>query len=377
MKLHEKLAVYPYDLEFTPVLRHSDMLKDYDIVKLISPKGWGLSGLDCGTLDGGAELGMIIEEDFDEAIKMCQSVLFLYSFNEKYSHDKEFIRNMVTEKIYKAIEAGKNIVCDVKLGMDTINTIKELCSVKGVRFNNISAIGDPDNSNLIKIPGEHRVSIETPVVFVMGLSDQTNKFEIQLALREALIQKGYKVSQIGTRNICELLGFHAFPHFMFGNSYEESEKIVLFSHYVKNLEMTEKPDVIIIGVPGGIMPFNNIVTNKFGITAFEVSNAVLPDYVIFSILYEEFDEKYFQMLDETMSYKFGFEIDCFNLSNVKFDWAASEMDKDVSFITLNSGFIDKEIKNFSGVKKPVINAMSKEGIEIMINHLLKELNSEV
>lgn len=126
----------------------------------------------------------------------------------------------------------------------------------------------------------------------MGVTNKACKFEIQLSIRENLQSKGYKISQIGSRNYCEFLGFHSFPGFMYNRNLSESEKIILFNNYIKRLENDENPDLIVIGIPGGIMKRNDTFTSYFGIFAYEISQAVTPDYVICSTQYQDFKHEY-------------------------------------------------------------------------------------
>ena len=97
------------------------------------------------------------------------------------------------------------------------------------------------------------------MVFVASVIENTNKFDVQLGLRKFLQEEGYKVSQIGTKEYCELFGFHAIPEFMYANQLSEADKIVWFNRICKSIELQEKPDIFIIGVPGATMVFNETI----------------------------------------------------------------------------------------------------------------------
>lgn len=47
----------------------------------------------------------------------------------------------------------------------------------------------------------------------MGIGQNVQKFDLQLYLRSRFIDKGYKVSQIGTKKISGLFGLHPLPDF--------------------------------------------------------------------------------------------------------------------------------------------------------------------
>ncbi len=136
--------------------------------------------------------------------------------------------------------------------------IEEVCKYKGNIF-----IQYPLNKNYEICSYVDKLEIQeikTPVIFVMGVGENAHKFEIQLSVRENLFNMGYKVSQVGSRNYCEMFNFHSFPEFMYSNMYSETEKIKLFNNFIKNIENQENPDVIIIGIPGTIMRINNKAT---------------------------------------------------------------------------------------------------------------------
>ena len=78
---------------------------------------------------------------------------------------------------------------------------------------------------------------------------------------------------IGSKNFSKIFDCYQFPTFMFRNI-SEREKILAFQGYIRNIEKDEEPDIIIIGVPGGMMPFNEKFPGNFGITLYEVMLAV-------------------------------------------------------------------------------------------------------
>ena len=73
--------IYPYDIEFAPVLRHKSMFKDLEIVKVLSPKGWGFTQKDAATADGGSKIGITVESDFENSLNGCENLLLIDSYN--------------------------------------------------------------------------------------------------------------------------------------------------------------------------------------------------------------------------------------------------------------------------------------------------------
>lgn len=363
----EKMIIYPYDEEFGPVLRHRELLKEYEVVGLVSPRGWGLTGKDAGEADNGCHVGINITSDFDGSIDKCDIVLFSESRIQL-----EF-EKYIMPKVMKAVETGKDIIFTFPLENDIYNTISKECKAHKVNFKYYNSPDVQEAFHGIEVENECIYDIETPVIFVMGIGERANKFEIQLALRENILKMGYKITQVGTRGYCELIGFHSFPRFMYSHTISETNKIVLFNHFIKKLEKDECPDVIIVGVPGGIMPFNNMLPNRFGILAYEVSQAVTPDTSIFSCYYAEYYPEYFSRTADAVRYRLGCKVDCYNMANIMFDWGDSKNNNKMVYTSLNSKFIDEKLKDYEQLDPPLFNVLNREGADGITNCLINKL----
>jgi peptide maturation system protein (TIGR04066 family) len=362
----EKVLVYPYDIEFSPILRHSKLLSMYNIVALASPNGWGFNGKDAAFVDGGDKLNININNDFEGLLPLCDAVLFTEA-ERPLDFDKSIL-----PKVIKAAEQGKNILYFRKIEEESRKTLEELCKKNNVSFKSCYDFENTYSGH--ELDYFKLQKINTPVIFVAGLYEKTQKFEIQLSLREIFSSLGYKVSQVGSRNYCELLGFHSFPKFMYSPSKTEDKKILTFNHFLKDMENMEKPDVIIVGIPGDIMRLNDNFTGRFGTMAYEVAQAVTPDAAIVSTLYENFEPEYFERIATSIKYKLGFDISCFNLSNIKFDWAVAEYTFKESYLLLDSSFVDKKKIKFDMLKTPVFNILNDEDRANMANHLIDILS---
>lgn len=363
----KKLIVYPYNEHFSSILRHKELLDSYDVVGLISPRGWGLTGKDAGEADGGCHLGMKVSSDFEGSIDLCDAVLFC----ESRVH-LEF-ETFIMPKVKMAANAGKNIIFTYPLENDMYNMITNECNANQVDFKYYNNSEQEKECIGIDREIEHLYDINTPVIFVLGIGEKTSKFEIQLSLRENIKKMGYQVSQIGSRGYCELLGFHSLPSFMYNNSISETNKIVMFNQYIRNMEKEESPDVIIIGVPGGIMPFNNKLVNRFGILAYEISMAVTPDACVFSTFYEDYKSEYFEKMVQSIQYKLGFKVDCFNMANVMLDWLESNNTSSLAYTSLDSKYIDEKLGNYKELDTPIFNVYNQESGINLTNCLINKL----
>ncbi|AGF55623.1 peptide maturation system protein (TIGR04066 family) [Clostridium saccharoperbutylacetonicum] len=362
----ESLMIYPFDIESMPLVRHEKLLSKYSIKVLVSPNGWGMTNKDAGIIDNSNETNITISENFEKEITNVDTVLFVES-NIKLDFE-----TVIYPKVLLAIEQNKNIICSIKLEEKIKNEIMHKCMEKHIRFEYL--MSNEKNDMQSKDEQKALFEINSPVVFVCGNDERTDKFEIQLLLREYLLKDGYIFSQIGTKNYSNLLDFHVFPQFMYENSLSETDKIIRFNHYVKYIELTENPDLIVIGVPFGIMPFDNEFNNNFGIMLYEISNALKPDYVIISNTYREYLKEDFKDMCNLVKYKFGFDIDCFNISNTRIDWNSSKQASRKAYTKIPSTFIDEKISQFKENDIPVVNILNEDNSLFLYEHLINSLS---
>jgi peptide maturation system protein (TIGR04066 family) len=360
----ERVAVYPLTTDFERFLKYKNLIDEsLQISDIVLPPGWNKSELK-------EDNGMKLHTDFDEALEESDTVLFAEMNANMVYYDK--MNDMLRNKMLISYGRDKNIIILNRLNDMLNDEITELYKNKKQYYKNFcSGLNSPEKNKDFYI-SEIINEIETPVIFVMGLWENTDKFLIQLALRDFFLKQGYKISQIGSKFYSEIFGFHSFPRFMFDKIYE-SQKITFFNHYVKSLEKEENPDVIIIGIPGGIMPYNGNFTNKFGITAFEVSNAIKPSYTVFSLLFNDYKKEYFELMQANVRNKFGYDIDCFNLGSKLFEVTDSQENKTEIYSNMDQIKI-KDIKfKLDQFDLPIYNILETADVEKMSEHIINSL----
>ena len=363
MKSKLKTMIYPFDVESAPLVRNNELIGKYNITQAVSPNGWGFNEKDVGYVDGGQDVGITIDSNFDKALENSDSVFF------NQSSQKLDFNNVIYPKIIKAAKNSKSIICTIEIEEKLIDEISYICHKNNKSFEYFSNKFD----EIITPPNEEILPISVPVIFVSGVAERTNKFEIQLNLRKYMKEMGYKISQIGTRHYCELMGFHSFPKFMYNKSISESEKVTLFNYYIKTISIMENPDVIIIGIPGGSIPFNNKFTNKFGILSYEISQAVKPDVSILTIPYGNIPQEYFETMSESYKYKFGYSIDCCNIANSSLNIAASQIASSLQYITMDYNFINEKKKIYLDSNMPIYNILDIHDAKNMCEFLIGKL----
>ncbi len=365
---NEKLVVCPADTETTPVARYCNMLDGYSLQGMVSPGGWVYANNDVNFVDGGYETGIRFTDDFDMQLDLCDTIMFCDSYNscsfEKY----------LLPKILKAKESKKKILLSFREKKEYGNGIHSaLKGYTGATFLNWNGKYDMPRKDI-----RHQLySINTPVIFIMGLGDRCNKFETQLELRRYFMDMGYKVCQVGSKGYSSIFGFDAVPNFLYSDSYNIEEKIYLFNYYIKMQEKEKKPDVFIIGIPGGIMPFNGRETNHFGIIPYIVSNAVKPDCVVLNIYYNFFMDEYFAELNNYCKYKFGFEITGFNIANTRYSVNLEDKAHYLNFLSLDSNYVMSNIPKTIFDKWKLFNPLQKQNDNSMAEYIYDVLAGNI
>lgn len=224
-----KIILYPYDYNNSVILRYYDLFKYKGTFVPVSPKGTGLIGKDASIVDKGDKLNCIVK-----------------SFDDK----NEFL-----DKENLCILLESDYTCDLEQDLSSSDFKCVIDCIEKERELPLEVIPEDD----------HQIfKFETPVIFVTGLNERTNKKFIQLELQR-YFSKEYTVSLILSSGKAELFGDHSYPQFMFSKDISEAAKIILFNRYVKKIEQDEKPDIIVIGIPGSVFPYNFEVNNYFGI----------------------------------------------------------------------------------------------------------------
>ncbi len=370
-----RMLVFPYGHDCEPIIRHADMLDDcYDIVALVSPGGWGLAGKNITVGSAGNKL--TIHETFEEVTEKFDS-LFIPSFETS----DEQIENRIIDKVITLIPRLSHILCVARLTQANRKKLKESCRQNNPScdFMDFCESKGLENYDLTE-PAEKYPSLQlldVPVVVIAGMWEKTDKFEISLSLRERFQRDGYKVSQIGSRDGCGMLGFHSFPRFMFQKDLDGTVKIPCFNRWIQQIVKQEQPDLVLITVPGALQDFNEQFTRGFGLLHHEVFQAVVPDALVMCTFYmNEFTEG-LEKLSLSCKYRFDTPVDIFHMSNLYIDITDSEEFKRIITNSIYrrtvSETIDKKFKNSS---IPIFNGLELEECDRMYEVLLEKLVSK-
>lgn len=346
-----KVLIYPYDITNLHFIQYSGEDNDNIIVSVVSPRGWGYDGEDAGKKIG-VTTDIIVENDLIGNLEKVDTLIFVDSILElDDAHIEWCIKNacLMNKRIIILRDVNQNIT-------DKYNGILDLYN-RNEKFN----VNKKKKELLIK-------EIDKPIVLVIGSGERCGKFDVQLLIRNIFINNGYSVTQIGSKKDSEYYGFHSIPQAMFENEISDTEKVYFFNQYIANLCNTENSDVIVIGVPGGVCPYDTRYHNNFGVLNYLISNAIIPDYVVYNSVYCDYPEKYLAEIREMIKYRFGYTVDAVFISNFYINRDATNDFRKLVYMTLDNKFVHNtcsKISAFSVFDKKDRENFEKEILETL------------
>lgn len=296
-----KVALFPYDTRSSALAKYKELLA-VDIEYYVYPSEIDVKKYNAEPFSL-IDINKIKAEMTDEMLSKVDAICIVDSLCE-------IGENEILAIVSQGVVKGKKILLASYKYQKYKVKIQKICDENHVELIMYYNLNFDDKEIFIR----EKMEIDVPVITIMGMLPMTQKFDLQLYLRKHFLDKGYKVSQIGTRPISELFGFHAMPEFVFTNKYTDVDKIIIFNNFVKEIEKKEKPDVIIIGIPDVIIPFSKKHHFSFGIYAYEILSAIQPDFTFVNLSAGEYNQEFFDEISKMCSYKFNIDVDAFFIS---------------------------------------------------------------
>lgn len=318
----KKLLIFPFNRETEPIVHSQSHLKTHTITGLVAFPGSGLVGH--YYYADRQKIG--VSCDFSEALQDCDAVLI-----SDIWYEIDF-QTLVLPKIMQAIGKGKMVFCSQAVFNKNRKKLSELLEASA-----LAVLPEPTQST-----GEPLTArIDIPVVYIAGMGQNTGKFLTEILLQNELREAGYKTSLIASRPEASLFGATAFPSYMFDGSISDAERIYSFSRLVKQIELQEHPELILIGLPGAAFPYSYKYTEDFGTVSLLVKYAAPPDAAILCGLcpVEEDSHLYFSGMDSLFEGRFGVKPIYHFISRYTFDFAAAENRKKYEYLRLPDKFV--------------------------------------
>lgn len=364
----QKVLFYPYDYQSNIYMRFPELLGNIEEIVLMSFPGSGMIGKDASIVDKSknSNIPIICDTEWESVVEQVTAVYFL---NSAFEID---IEKQILPKIINVLEKNKKVFCDIPLEQEYVDQIMVHTNMDNDFQYYFSEIIDVSSEIDISLTSEiHKFT--TPIVMVMGLTERTNKRIAQLSLKRDLEESGYSVSCILSSGNGERFGAHSYPLWMFDEGMGEASKIVAFNKYIKDIEKKEAPDLIVIGVPGSIFPYNNHFTNYFGIQAFLVTRAVEPDGIICCSNYIEFTKEFFEHVKKTISITFSTKVLGFALNNMIYD-SRTTMQNSLKYSSIDNRIIIDVISRLDCKDIPLWSIIDDNDMKKMSENIINNFS---
>ncbi len=316
------ILIYPYDDGVFPFLKYLNKNNHYI---LLTPS-W--RKITISLLDSIENYQLVTEKSasYDEiTFDLCWIV-------DSDTKCEEYIIKRILEN---AKNDDKKVVITRRMSKNEYDIIKSTIKLENLQISdNIMEF-----KKLYEDTQEYILDINIPIIMVTGIIPSTEKTKIQLLLYEELKERNYKPALFCTNANAFILGEESAPNVFFDGSLNSRKLIKHLNLKIKQIELTKKPDIIIVGVPQSYHIDLKVSQNDFGNMLFCYTKAVRPDFLIATMMYDYYkfnlDEGYDGYLDDVVRLS-SCEVDAVCISKRRLLIEESEFINNVQFLTLDS-----------------------------------------
>ncbi len=357
----KKLLLYPFTYEHREIFRYKKYIADYQYITGVTanePDFYFLNNYIKEFSD------VSIENKFENALDNCDTVLFCTTDTLKLE------KEVYLENIRKATEKKREVFltkkCRELLGDDCPKNVTILEKMSQINRLNCNE-------------KEYLKNISVPAIGIMGMGQFCNKFCTELEIHEFFKGKGYKAQYFGSKDFAPLFGGMLLPDFLFDTKKSVTKRILLWNQYLFELCKAEQPDILIIGIPGGIMPLNNKILNGFGECASIITNGIHFDIgILCSYFYERVDGRYFEEYKNYCKYRLNCDVGYINISNSACRYNLDSQESVLEYLHYESEMADKIVVDCQSAEAiGTYNILNGQSKEILLNRILTDLTEGV
>ncbi len=358
----KNLIIYPYKKSLYPIVR---LLLDNNVkISILDTKESATVLRDINYLvNKSYETSISIENIEDYRNKQKADILMpeINTINNLiYSNLSIILRSGTVNKIYSLIKDNNNI-------KNYIDNVEIISLYRNTTINSINRLYE-----IIKNQSRVCSQPKIPVIYVGGVIDNMDNSYIAITLKEELKKMGYKVDCISNDINTRFLECISFPEDFFDDMIPLELKIKYFNYYINACIETLKLDVIIIQLPYGVIKYNDVHTNTFGVFSYMISQAINCDYFVCNIPINFYSITYYNLLSDYFYKKYNCVINALHISNniINFD---NNIPNNYNIIYEKEEIVDSYIHENRDEFKKIFNCYNKKDKEWLIEDLLNTL----
>lgn len=195
--------------------------------------------------------------EFEECLVRADAIIFAEN-TMGYSYDGYQKRVQIALDSGKKIYVGLGLLDKIQIDTDKVCILQE-------------------NAAPYEVVTSGKKEIDIPVISVMGLGENCDKFGLQVKIKKVIEKQGYRVLALCSNVLGCFLGMENFPSFLYSKFMSYPEKINALNQWIYEKVKQQEYDVILVGCPGGISEFEKYETNYYGELPLIISNALDVD----------------------------------------------------------------------------------------------------
>lgn len=284
----DKATVFPITHDFLSLINYIELVRDYQIIAVNSFKEDGL------LYNIKKEYpNWVVTSNVKKSLE-GSGTLILFDNEKRYKIDK--YQEMIAEAKIRRI----NILAS--------DSLKKELKCKSIESLDKRMEENKENEEWEKIP--------VPAISVLGLGENCSKFESLLLLMSVVEKRGYKSLTIASNPLISLCGGYVWPEYLYQNNISLEKKIYKLNYDLGELVRREKPEVLLVEIPGGIMPLGKNEKNHFSEVPLVISNALDIDAGILN-MYVPFQKDMGQLdyIKDYCDYKYGIPIETYTVNH--------------------------------------------------------------
>lgn len=293
-----KIAFFPIFADTLPIIRYYQHYReDIEVTELISFPGSCACGKDASYLDNREPFGMIVKSPeqaephlWEELFILDHAILGVVGGGEQETLYHPMIA--IAQKYNKSIRIVSH-------------------GFSGRRL-------DTERN---KLP-QRRIGKLEPIkkytVFVGGVIGAANSFEVFLKLYGEL-SKHLEVAALSSSpnaSICDVCSMFDILH---DRTLDDTERAYRLNDSMQDALKKNNANLLLIHIEEAMMPYNDMMTNGFGIVPFVVSQLVVPDYSICCLPFDCVDPEFIKEFAQGLEGKFNIFPDIWHISNMLLD----------------------------------------------------------
>jgi uncharacterized NAD-dependent epimerase/dehydratase family protein len=267
-----RVALYPFNKETHALVRFR-ALSPFTLEAVADPPGKRLTGRDAGEVLGEPAAGLPILASFDRALEGADSVIL----GHLEAIETDGAGALMPTLARRAIERGKGLYSFSRLSGPRLDEVRIEAERRGLPFvdptvsradvapllqdrSDLKGLDNPlrdprlrEHGHVLRRSLAAALVHDCPVLGVFGTSRAQGKFSLQLALRAALSQMGYRVAHLATEPTGMLLGATVTlpTGYERGNDLSIDETAYLTNLLVTEIKNRERPDLLLVGGQSG------------------------------------------------------------------------------------------------------------------------------